>query len=462
MIQFQNVSATIQGKKILDNIHLTVNDGEFVLLCGESGCGKTTLTRLINGLIPHFVKGVKVDGSVTVEGLNIAASPMYEIAESVGSVFQNPKTQFFNTDASAEIAFGLENIGADWDSMHKRVAKTIADLGIENLADRSVFSLSGGEKQLLAFASVYAMNPQVYVLDEPSANLDHAAMEKLRRILEAVKKSGHTVLIAEHRLSYLYGLADRIVYLKAGRIEKEFTAAEFAGLSEQERTAMGLRSIRAEEIRIPERTFIQPDDSLAVHNLSVKRKKRIIFNDLSLSAGDGDIIGIVGRNGIGKSTFCNTLCGLLPAAGGEVIFRGRKLSRRARTKQFGMVMQDVNHQLFSDSVKNECLSANPNATDQEIEELLSSFDLLGCIDWHPLTLSGGQRQRLAICQAILGKKKLLIFDEPTSGLDFCHMCQVTEWMKQLAQQGYILFVVTHDYEFLNRACNGYIQIGRLG
>lgn len=462
MIQFQNVNVEIQGKKILDNIHLTVNDGEFVLLCGESGCGKTTLTRLVNGLIPHFVKDVEVDGTVTVEGMNIAESPMYKIAESVGSVFQNPKTQFFNTDSSAEIAFGLENIGADWDFMHKRVAKTIADLKIENLADRSVFSLSGGEKQLLAFASVYAMNPQVYVLDEPSANLDHEAMEKLRRILETVKKSGHTVLIAEHRLSYLYGLADRIVYLKAGRIEREFTAAKFAGLSESERTAMGLRSICAEEIKISERTLMRPDASLSVHQLSVKRKKRIIFNNLSLSADDGDIIGIVGKNGIGKSTFCSSLCGLLPTAGGEVMFRGRKLSRMGRTKQFGMVMQDVNHQLFSDSVKSECLSANPNATKQEIRELLSSFDLLDCIDRHPLTLSGGQRQRLAICQAIMGKKKLLIFDEPTSGLDFRHMCQVTEWMKRLAQQGYILFVITHDYEFLNRACNCYIQIGKSG
>ena len=462
MIQFQNVNVEIQGKKILDNIHLTVNDGEFVLLCGESGCGKTTLTRLVNGLIPHFVKDVEVDGTVTVEGMNIAESPMYKIAESVGSVFQNPKTQFFNTDSSAEIAFGLENIGADWDFMHKRVAKTIADLKIENLADRSVFSLSGGEKQLLAFASVYAMNPQVYVLDEPSANLDHEAMEKLRRILETVKKSGHTVLIAEHRLSYLYGLADRIVYLKAGRIEREFTAAKFAGLSESERTAMGLRSICAEEIKISERTLMRPDASLSVHQLSVKRKKRIIFNNLSLSADDGDIIGIVGKNGIGKSTFCSSLCGLLPTAGGEVMFRGRKLSRMARTKQFGMVMQDVNHQLFSDSVKSECLSANPNATKQEIRELLSSFDLLDCIDRHPLTLSGGQRQRLAICQAIMGKKKLLIFDEPTSGLDFRHMYQVTEWMKRLAQQGYILFVITHDYEFLNRACNCYIQIGKSG
>ena len=149
---------------------------------------------------------------------------------------------------------------------------------------------------------------------------------------------------------------------------------------------------------------MQPDPSLAVCHLSVKRKKQPIVHDFSLSANDGDIIGIVGKNGSGKSTLCSSLCGLLPTAGGEVIFRGGKLSRSARTKQFGMVMQDVNHQLFSDSVKNECLSADPNATDQEIENLLNSFDLIDCIDRHPLTLSGGQRQRLAICQAIMEKR----------------------------------------------------------
>ena len=460
MIKFQNVSVEIKCKKILSNINLTVNDGEFVLLCGESGCGKTTLTRLVNGMIPHFVKDVKVDGTVTVNNIDIAESPMYKIAESVGSVFQNPKTQFFNTDSSAEIAFGLENIGADRDYMCKRVAQTISDLEIENLADRNVFSMSGGEKQLLAFASVYAMNPQIYVLDEPSANLDHEAIGKLRKILETVKKGGHTVLIAEHRLSFLYRLADRIVYLKDGCIEKYFTAAEFAAISESERIAMGLRSICSEEIDIPERVIMQPDSSFAVHHLFVKRKKQPVIRNLSLSANTGDIIGIVGKNGSGKSTLCSSLCGLLPTADGEVIFHSRKLSRRARNRQFGVVMQNVNHQLFSDSVKNECLSANPDATDQEIEELLNSFDLLDCIDRHPLTLSGGQRQRLAICQAIMCKKKFLIFDEPTSGLDFRHMCQVTEWLKQLAKRGYILFVVTHDYEFLNRACNCYIQIGK--
>lgn len=383
---------------------------------------------------------------------------MYKIAETVGSVFQNPKTQFFNTDSCAEIAFGLENIGAPPELIQKRVAETISELNIEKLANRSVFSMSGGEKQLLAFASVYAMNPQVYVLDEPSANLDQSAIVKLRTILETIKKSGRTVLIAEHRISYLNGLADRIIYMKDGRIDKEFTPEEFAGLSDSERESLGLRNIHPEKINIPELLSMQPDSILTVNNLSVRCKKKLICNSISLSAGAGDVIGIVGENGNGKSTFCNCLCGLLPSTDGEIVYHGKKLSRKARTKQFGMVMQDVNHQLFSDSVKNECLLANPDATDEEISALLKSFDLSDYTDSHPLTLSGGQRQRLAICQAVMGGKKILIFDEPTSGLDYRHMCQVTELMKQMADKGYIIFVVTHDYEFLNRACNHYIRI----
>ena len=460
MIELKNVSVDIKGKKILSDINLTVRKGEFILLCGESGCGKTTMTKLINGLIPNFVKDVKVSGSVKVSNLDISELPMYKIAEIVGSVFQNPKTQFFNTDSCAEIAFGLENIGAPHELIQKRVAETISELDIEKLANRSVFSMSGGEKQLLAFASVYAMDPQVYVLDEPSANLDQSAIVKLRTILEAIKKSGRTVLIAEHRLSYLNGLADRIIYMKDGRIDREFTPEEFADLSDLDRKSMGLRRILPEKIRIPELISLQPNSTLTVNRLSFKRKNKSVLDNISLTANGGDVIGIVGENGNGKSTFCNCLCGILPDTDGEIVYHGKKLSRKARTKQFGMVMQDVNHQLFSDSVKNECLLANPNATDEEISALLESFDLSDHTDRHPLTLSGGQRQRLAICQAVMGGKKILIFDEPTSGLDYRHMLQVTELMEQMADNGYIMFVVTHDYEFLNRACKHYIRIGK--
>lgn len=458
MIKFENVNVSLQGKNILSDINLEIKDGEFVLICGDSGCGKTTMTKLVNGLIPHFVKDVKLEGRVIVSGKNVSRTQMYEVAELVGSVFQNPKTQFFHTNSSAEMAFGLENRGASPEYIQKRVEDTITELDIENLADRNVFSMSGGEKQLLAFASVYAMNPDVYVLDEPSANLDAAGIDKLCKRLEVIKNNGHTVVVAEHRLAYLQKFVDRVIYIKEGHIEQEFTPLEFRQLSDAERELMGLRSISREQIRVPELVNTQRDADLMIRNLSCKRKNQLIFHNLSLSANEGNIIGILGKNGAGKSTLCNCLCGLLSPKSGEIIYKGKKLSGKARTKLFGMVMQEVNHQLFSDSVKNECLLAKEDATDAEIMSLLESFDLAEYADNHPMTLSGGQRQRLAICQAVMGGKKLLIFDEPTSGLDFRHMCQVQKLMKKLAEANYIILVVTHDYEFLNRTCDGYVQI----
>ena len=456
MIKFENVNVTMQGKRILSDINLEIQDGEFVLICGESGCGKTTMTKLINGLIPHFVRDVSVDGTITVCGKNVAEMPMYEIAELVGSVFQNPRTQFFYTNSNAEMAFGLENGGVEPEYIRKRIKNTINELDIEKLEDRDVFSMSGGEKQLLAFASVYAMNPQIYVLDEPSANLDIAAMEKLSERMKVIKEKGHTVVVAEHRLAWIQKFVDRIIYMKEGRIEQEFTSDEFKALSDLKRKQMGLRSIVPAQIQIPEITGNSEDAVLQIYNLSCKRKKQMIFQNISLSARAGDIIGITGKNGAGKSTFCNCLCGLLKPKGGEILYQGKKLSEKARTKLFGMVMQEVNHQLFSDSVKNECLLANEEASEQEIRELLEKFDLEEYAEYHPMILSGGQR--LAICQAVMGEKKLLIFDEPTSGLDFRHMCQVEKLMKQLSEEKYIIIVVTHDYEFLNRACKRYIRI----
>ena len=458
MIKFENVNVTMQGKRILSDINLEIQDGEFVLICGESGCGKTTMTKLINGLIPHFVRDVSVDGTITVCGKNVAEMPMYEIAELVGSVFQNPRTQFFYTNSNAEMAFGLENRGVEPEYIRKRIKNTINELDIEKLEDRDVFSMSGGEKQLLAFASVYAMNPQIYVLDEPSANLDIAAMEKLSERMKVIKEKGHTVVVAEHRLAWIQKFSDRIIYMKEGCIEQEFTSDEFKALSDLKRKQMGLRSIVPEQIQIPEITGNSEDAVLQICNLSCKRKKQMIFQNIGLSARAGDIIGITGKNGAGKSTFCNCLCGLLKPKGGEILYQGKKLSEKARTKLFGMVMQEVNHQLFSDSVKNECLLANEEASEQEIRELLEKFDLEEYAEYHPMILSGGQRQRLAICQTVMGEKKLLIFDEPTNGLDFRHMCQVEKLMKQLSEEKYIIIVVTHDYEFLNRACKRYIRI----
>ena len=225
MISFQNVTYSYQENgepKSLNSINLKVKDGECILLCGKSGCGKTTMTRLLNGMIPNFYDG-NLQGAVLLDGKNLFDLPMYEISKQVGSVFQNPRTQFYTVNTTSEIAFGCENFGMEPEKIATRVKQTAEDLEIEYLLDRNIFNLSGGEKQIIAFASIYAMSPQVYVLDEPSSNLDIQAIEKVRKILSLLKQQGKTIIIAEHRTYYLKDLVDRALYMENGKIIREVT-----------------------------------------------------------------------------------------------------------------------------------------------------------------------------------------------------------------------------------------------
>ena len=459
MLDVKNISFSYDNEETsLKNINLNINKGECILLCGESGCGKTTLTKVINGLIPHFYENGKLTGEVIYESKIIAEMKMYEIAKIIGSVFQNPKSQFFHTQSNSEIAFGLENEGLPSIEIKNRLKEVVEELKIKNLTNRNVFNMSGGEKQQLAFASIYAMNPEIYVLDEPTANIDEKAIEKLTKIIKKIKDRGHTIIIAEHRLFFLKELIDKAVYIKNGKIDKVYCAEEFFDLRDEQRIEMGLRTLEKSDLCIPENEYINKSNGLIVENLRCSFNNHDVFNNVSFILESNDIIGIVGKNGVGKSTLCRCIAGLVKEKDGTIRWDGEKLSPKERRKLCSLVMQDVNHQLFSDSVYNECKLGVDSIADEYIFKVLDQFDLLEYKDVHPMALSGGQKQRLAIVTSILSNKKILIFDEPTSGLDYRRMVNVSERIKELSKEGHCIIIISHDIEFLNITCKHIFKI----
>lgn len=454
MIELKNVSFSYQGQEHggLHNVTLNIKQGECVLLCGRSGCGKTTITRLINGLIPYFYPG-ELTGEVLMDGKAISDLPMYQVAAKVGSVFQNPRTQFFNVDTDSEIAFGIENESRPLAELTQRVAQTAKELHIEKLRGRNIFELSGGEKQKVAFASVYAMNPAVYLLDEPSSNLDMTSIYELQEHLRLIKAQGKTILIAEHRLYYLMDIADRIVYLEQGEISGIYTPAEFQKLSSQQRKDMGLRAIRLEDERPNMSVCAMSSPVLELRNVSLYHQKRLILEHINLAAMPGEVIAVVGHNGAGKTTFSRALCGLHKNCNGEFLWNNAPLNNRKRLNRSYMVMQDVNYELFAESVEAECSFGLKNTDHQLIERTMKRLGLYSFKERHPNTLSGGQKQRVAVAVSMIGNRDLLVFDEPTSGLDYDSMAQVAELIRELSEMGKLIFIVTHDYEFVCRTCS---------
>ena len=460
MISIDNVSFGYgEAQETLSQVSAAIAPGECVLLCGASGCGKTTVTKLINGLIPAFTPGCRLEGRVEVDGLDPGTTPMYELARKVGSVFQNPKSQFFNLDTDSELAFGLENEGRPPEEIRKRVSDTVDALHLQELQARNIFSLSGGQKQLLAFGSVYAMGPEIFVLDEPTANLDQDAIARLHDQIAGLKRQGRTVVIAEHRLYFLTDLIDRALYLRDGVLERTFTREQFCALTDREREALGLRTLIPADCTLPAAAPAGAKEGLSVEGLTCAyRKEPPVFQALSFSARPEEVVAITGPNGVGKTTLSRCLCGLIREQAGQIALNGRPLNRKERQKAAFCVMQDVNHQLFSDSVWGECRMSAPDAPDSNLKGVLDSLHLLPFRERHPMSLSGGQKQRLAVATALLSEKPILIFDEPTSGLDYARMVEVSGVIRSLAQQGRIVLVVTHDQEFLQRACDRVLRL----
>lgn len=458
MIQIENVSFQYNNseKGALKDVSISVDKGECVLLCGVSGCGKTTITRLINGLIPHFYEG-EYSGNVSVYGMNAQSEELYNISKKVGSVFQNPRSQFFCMDTTSEVAFGCENMGLVENDINERVKLAVSELEMENLMDRDIFKLSGGEKQRVACGSVTAMQPDVFVLDEPTSNLDKESIERLKNTLLLWKKQGKTIVIAEHRLYWLKEICDRVVYLEHGRIMFDITMQEFLKFSEQKLQNLGLRTMQPhcdESSKRHEYIAKKSDIVLKNYYFSYGEKKVLEFGDMQLPKNE--LIAITGQNGAGKSTFVRCFCGLEKKFKGQTVIEEKQYKPKEMLRKCYLVMQDVNHQLFCESVEDEVL-IGASDTGKEIQErareIMQKLGIWEFRDKHSMSLSGGQKQRVAIASSVLAEKEILIFDEPTSGLDYCHMVSTAQLFKELRDMGKSIFIITHDRELIERCCN---------
>ena len=457
MIEIKKVSFQHENaeKPSLKNVSLTIAEGECVLLCGESGSGKTTVTRLINGLIPHFYEG-KMEGCAMVNGLNVTEAELYDTARIVGSVFQNPRSQFFCVDTTSELAFGCENMGMPEGEILSRVDEAAKELNIEKLLGRSIFELSGGEKQKISCASVSALRPEVMVLDEPTSNLDVHAIEELKQTLLGWKAAGKTIVIAEHRLSWLRDLCDRVICMKDGQVAFDLSMQAFTQYSTEQLHQMGLRSLCDENIA-PVQNSVPETETMQLQNFCFSYDGTPVLNIPHLSLPLNGIIALVGPNGAGKSTFSRCLCGLEKKFKGQVNINGQLWKNRQLLKNCYMVMQDVNHQLFCETVADEVQLGMRSENRSDVERVLEMLDLSNLRERHPMSLSGGQKQRVAIASAILAGKEILIFDEPTSGLDFRHMEQTAALLSSLKGNQTVL-IVTHDPELIQRCCDHIVCI----
>mgnify|MGYP002868981834 CR=1 FL=1 len=456
MIIFDNASFQYtKDQDSLKNIELTINEGEVVLICGPSGCGKSTLIRCVNGLIPHFYQG-QMNGTVTVNGTDVSKTTLRKLSGHVGTVFQNPRSQFFNVDTTSELAFGCENLGLPPEDIEQRINFVVNRHGLGKLMDRSIFKLSGGEKQKIACASIAVEPVDIVVLDEPSANLDYRGICELQKMIAAWKEEHKTILIAEHRISYLFPYITRALLMNNGEIRKEYSSDEIKKLSEEELHSLGLR---AESMQDPENVIVDAHENksngekMTLWNMTYSYKgEKPIFHIPEMEMPMGEIIGITGTNGMGKSTFLRCLCGMERSCKAVLKVGNEQWNNKIRRQKIYMVMQDVNHQLFTDSVLEEVMISQETEDKERALDILETLDLKEYADRHPLSLSGGQKQRVAVASAIASGRSIILFDEPTSGLDYSHMLQVSELLRELRNRGKTVIIVTHDVELIKNAC----------
>lgn len=455
MLTIRNAYLSYPDRKIvLKKLNLNIKTGECVVLTGISGSGKSSILNLINGLATRY-DNCKISGEVLFQHHDIVKLELYQIAQLIASVFQNPKTSFFNVNTTMELLFFLENNGVPRQEMQKRLSDLLNLFPIANLLNRNIFELSGGERQILSIATAYISGVQCVLLDEPSANLDSKYIKIVAKMLAILKKRGVTLLVAEHRLYYLMDVADRVLVVANGTISQEYSISKFKQLSEKKLYAMGLRT--RQEVQLKPFSPMTSGE-FYIKSLYKKLINHQILKIRDLSLKKGNIYGVVGLNGSGKTSLIKALLGVDKKCQVAIYLDDKLLSTRQRIKLSSWVMQDVNNQLFTDSVMAEIKLGIGNISVDKLNQVIKKLKLSSLLDRHPLSLSVGQKQRVAIASTILSQKTLLYFDEPTSGMDYLNMIAISKLLRDSSTNNNIIIIVSHDVEFLNQTVDHVIKL----
>jgi energy-coupling factor transport system ATP-binding protein len=482
-----------QTAAALNGINLEIEDGEFLLISGPSGSGKSSLGRCFNGLVPHFYGG-QVKGSVSVQGLDVLKSNTATLATRVGLVFQDPENQIVSTSVEREIAFGLENLAFPPGLIIRRIEESLDSLGIFNLRRRSTNDLSGGEKQKVAIAAVLALHPEVLVLDEPTSELDPQSAEDVLSIVKRLNEDlGITIILIEHRLDRLLAFADRLVVMDQGRIIMDGNIRRMVDEKYAEMTRLGIgvppivrlakalenspaklenppltvkegrRELQKVVRQLPPRPFIAGSKPAGRPLIQVEKltfaypEDKAVLKNISLDIFSAELVAIMGRNASGKSTLVRHFNGLLKPTQGRVRVGGedtRKLSVAALARKVGFVFQNPDDHLFSDSVESEIgfalrnFSYPPAEIQRRVDAMINQFGLESHRRQYPRSLSGGEKQRVALASVLAAQPPILVLDEPTRGMPQGLKEELMGRLKTYTRQGGTVVLVSHDVEIV--------------
>lgn len=487
-IEFRDVSFRYAGagKDAVSGIHLNIRPGEIVLVTGPAGSGKTTFCSCINGLVPHYHEG-ELKGDVIVRSYNTRRARIGGLASLVGMVFQDPDSQLVTSSVLDEVAFGPENLGVPRVEINQRVHAALAATRLIGFEEREPHNLSGGEQQACAIAATYSMHPEIYVMDEPLANLDPAGrLQVLQVLIDVAKQRQKTLIIVEHSLEEVLPLVDRVLIMSEGRIIRDgrleqvlaagdiprvFTRPAIIRLAD--RFALDLKTFSAEKFysdliaRKPlgrVNPVEQPAPISKVSSVPLIEFKDVHYayksqpalRGVNLTIYDGELVAILGRNGSGKTTLARHIIGLLQPAKGSVIVGGRDVAltpTHELTQQIGFCFQNPNHQIVSFKVRDEMTfglkahNVDPAEFEERIQRALELVDLLDVIDAEIFDLGKGQKQRLALASVLTLNPKILVIDEPTTGQDPQMTKEIFDIIKHLNDLGTTVLMITHRVDY---------------